>query len=62
MKKKRARREPIKPFKLISAKHRDLISLLTELRDETSKQGHTNKDALVLNCCEILITILEEQI
>ncbi len=59
MKKKRLKVEPIKPCKLTSSKRNTLISLLSELSEQTLKEPYTKSTSTIVDCCSFLIEILE---
>lgn len=59
MKQKRLKREPIKPFKLTSAKMKALISLLSELQEKTLEEPYTQHNTIIVECCSYLLEMLE---
>jgi hypothetical protein len=56
---KMLKRLPVKPYKLTSFKQRELISLLSELKDQTLKEPYTKKSSTIVDCCLFLIETLE---
>jgi len=59
MKRKRLKREPIKPFNLTSAKQKALISLLSELQEKTLEEPYIQHNTIIIGCCSYLLEMLE---